>query len=172
MTNRVCGTCSACCRWPAVPEIDKPARTPCKFLEECGYGCTIYADRPSACTKYRCSWLRGIGAEEDQPDTCHILIDRRRTQWGLVLVAKSLEPGATSTKQGQDTISRAAQESNMLCLIVDHEDTDRVIGAAGPKLLVDEFRHECGEKPVSLGSAGEYIERLAQQIGEGRWPVI
>ena len=50
----------------------------------------------------------------------------------------------------------------MLCLIVDHEDTDKVIGAAGPKSLVDEFRHECGEKPVSLGGASEHIEHLAR----------
>ncbi len=60
----------------------------------------------------------------------------------------------------------------MLCLIVDHEDTDLVIGAAGPKLLVDEFRRECGERPVSLGGANEYIEHLARRIGAGQWPVI
>lgn len=169
---RTCGTCSACCRWPSVPEINKPARTPCPNLGEGGYKCTIYADRPETCVNYQCSWLRGMGAIEDQPDTCHVLIDRRNTRWGLVLVAKPLEPGAALKKQGQDAISRTAQESNMLCLIVDYEDTDRVIGAAGPKSLVDEFRRKCGEKPVPLGSAGEHIEHLARQIGEGRCLVL
>ena len=113
-----------------------------------------------------------MGADEDQPDTCHILIDRRVTQWGLVLVAKQLKPFAAMTKEGENAISRAAQDNNLLCLIVDYENTDRVIGAAGDKSAVEQFKKETDGKPFLLGGAGEYVKHLTKQISEGRWPVM
>ena len=136
---RQCGACSACCRWPSVKEIDKPAREPCRFLGRKGYRCIIYEDRPTACSKYRCSWLRGIGKKADQPDRCHILIDRRNNRFGYVLVAKPLRPGAATSRRGQAVISRAAVQDNMLCLIMDYHDSDRVVGVAGPKVVTAAF---------------------------------
>ncbi len=169
---RKCGTCSACCRWPAVPEIGKPPRVSCPQLEACGHGCTIYMGRPTACAEYQCSWLRGTGAEEDQPDTSGVLIDRRMTRWGLVLVAKPLTRWAPMLKPGENAISRAAQQSNCLCLIMDFEDAKKVIGAAGPKVFVEQFKKETKEKPVRLGGPREFVQYMTKQVGEGQWPVI
>lgn len=155
-----------------MPEINKPAKVPCKNLRKQGYGCTIYEDRPSACRKYKCSWLRGLGTVEDQPDTSHVLIDRRMTQWGVVLVAKQLRPFAAMTKKGKNAISHAAQDQNVLCLVVDFENTDKVIGAAGPKLIVERFKKDTGEQPVVIGGAEEYVSNLVQQIGRGQCPAM
>ena len=150
--TRQCGTCSACCRRPSIPEIQKPAYVPCRFLGKKGYRCTIYSDRPSACAKYRCSWLRGIGKKSDQPDKCHILIDRRNNRFGWVLVAKALRPGAAMTRRGQAVISRAAAQDNMLCLITDFDDSEKVIGVAGPKAVVAAFSQATGGGPVWLAT--------------------
>ncbi len=168
--GRRCGTCSACCRWPAVPEIDKPPRVACPHLEKQGFRCTIYEDRPKMCAEYRCSWLRGLGADKDRPDTCGMLIDRRMTKWGYVLVAKQLEPGSAATQRGKNAITRAAKDGGMLCLVVDFDDTDKVIGAGGDKPMVQQFEKETKGIPVRLGRVSEYVERLVEKATEGIWP--
>lgn len=124
------------------------------------------------CAKYRCSWLRGIGAEKDRPDTCDVMIDRRMTQWGYVLVAKQLNPSAAQSTKGSNALRRAGKDSGMLVLVVDFEDTDRVIGAAGPKHLVEQFQKETNGAPVSLGTVSQYAERLVEKAMEGMWPAM
>lgn len=64
-----CGVCTACCFTHAVEEIGKPMFTRCPHLgpvEALGgrEGCTIYDDRPQACRKFACSWLKGIFGRE------------------------------------------------------------------------------------------------------------
>lgn len=177
---RRCGTCSACCRWPSVAEIDKSARTPCQHLEKQGFRCTIYADRPQACAKCRCTWIRGLGATKDRPGTCGILMDRHVTAWGYVLVAKQLERGAAMKPAGSNALRRAGRDSGMLVLVVDFEDTDMVIGAAGPKHLVENFQKETKGIPVCLGRVSEYVDSLVERVmkglpaealaKEGTWP--
>ena len=134
---RECGTCSACCRWPSVPEIGKPARTPCQYLAKRGHGCVAYEHRPEACASYRCSWLRGTGAEEDQPVRCHVLIDRRLTQFGHVLVAKPLRPEAAMTEKGRAAIQRATRDGVIRVGKMETDHTvivDRILSQMG---LVD-----------------------------------
>ena len=63
---RRCGTCSACCRWPSVAEIDKPAREPCRFLAKQGFRCTIYADRPKACAEARLTAPKTVDVVRDK----------------------------------------------------------------------------------------------------------
>jgi len=167
--TRTCGTCSACCRWPSVPEINKPPKTSCKNLFKKGYGCKDYANRPKACAEYLCSWIKGLGVEKDQPDKCHIIIDRKFTQFGIVLVAKQLRPGAAFTGRGKGAISRAAKDAGMLCLITDYDHISKVIGVAGPKELTDRFREENGNKPTQLGGGTDFANNLIRQIGEGSW---
>ena len=138
---RQCGTCSACCRWPSIPELNKPAREPCKHL--CGgkYGCEIYDSRPPSCSDYECTWLKGFGAAEDQPVYSHVLIDMRNTkQWGKVLVAKPLRFGACRTAKGRIAIQRIAEARGVLCIILNDGDSQTVVGVAGPKKLCEAFR--------------------------------
>jgi hypothetical protein len=37
--------------------------------------CEIHDDRPRECRSFRCSWLRGYGAEQDRPDLSKVVID-------------------------------------------------------------------------------------------------
>ena len=167
---RKCGMCSACCRWPSVAEIDKPAREPCRFLHRRGFRCTIYSDRPKMCADYRCSWIRGIGAVKDRPDTSDILIDRRMTKWGYCLVAKQLKLGAAMTAKGGHTLKRAGRDSGMLVLVVDFDDSDLVIGAAGPSNLVEDFQKETCGLQVPVGTFSHYVDDIVEKAGEGIWP--
>lgn len=168
MSERKCGTCSACCRWPSVPDIGKPARTPCQYLAKQGYGCVAYEHRPEACASYRCSWLRGIGAKEDQPVRCHVLIDRRMTQFGHVLVAKPLRPGAAMSRKGKAAIQRATHAEGLPCLIVDYEDTEQVIGAAGPKDFIAEVESKEVNGEIRLGNTSGWIENIISAGLQGR----
>lgn len=74
---RQCGECSVCCVIGGVPEIEKPAHTPCPFIKTdvCG-SCSIFdkPELPLVCKTYRCSWLKGYGAEEDKPDKSGLLV--------------------------------------------------------------------------------------------------
>lgn len=106
----------------------------------------------------------------DRPDDCDVLIDRRMTQWGYVLVAKPLKPFARLTNKGQNAMIRAARDGKMLCLVVDYEDTDEVIGACGDKPAVELFEKETKGLPVKLGASSGYVERLVEKATEGIWP--
>ena len=161
---RKCGTCSACCRWPSVAEIDKPARVPCQYLHKQGFRCTIYADRPKACAKYRCTWLRGMGATKDRPGSSGVLIDRRSTQFGHVLVAKSLTPNAAMSPKGKRAIERTTRDEGLPCLVID--DDERVIGAAGP---ADFMKEVISKGPdIRLGGQKDWITNIVAAAQKGR----
>lgn len=138
---RECEECSACCRWPAVPEIEKPPLVPCPFLCSKGYGCKIYETRPKNCSDYECSWLLGWGEKEDQPDKCGILIDERRTEFGDVLIAKALFPGAEKTNVGQRAMHRIASHKRRVLLFTD-DNPQHASLVIGPEDLVLEFKRK------------------------------
>jgi len=88
-----------------------------------------------------------------------VLIDARITRFGAVLVAKPLKRGATMTAKGKRAISRTAEQANQLCLITDFDDSDEIVGAAGPKHLV------ARAGPGRVGGAREYAANLIRQYG-------
>ena len=135
---RDCGTCSACCRLPEVLEINKPANTPCQFLCSKGYGCQIYKNRPKPCADYKCCWLMGHGREKDQPNKSDVLIESRDTQFGNLMVAKSLKPNAINTTKGRKAIKSIAK--NSICLVTQDGDMNRVERIDGPDNLVKQFK--------------------------------
>ncbi len=157
LAPRNCGTCSACCRWPSVAEIDKPAREPCRFLEKQAHHCTRYDTRPEACSAYHCTWIRGHGSSinnRDRPDSCGVLIDRRSTQFGVVLVAKSLTPGAAMSPKGQKAIERTTRDEGLPCLVIN--DDEQIIAAAGPP----DFMQEVVRKGPELGGQREWLQNI------------
>lgn len=164
--SRHCGTCSACCRWPSVAEIDKPARVPCQFLAKQGFNrCAIYGKRPEACSAYHCTWIRGHGSSidnRDRPDTCGVLIDRRSTQFGVVLVAKSLTPGAAMSPKGQQAIERTTRDEGLPLLVIN--DDEQIIAAAGPK----DFMKEVIAKGPHLGGQRDWLTNIVAAAREGR----
>lgn len=134
---RSCGDCNACCVYPAVPEIGKPAGEACRFLGACGHGCTVYAQRPQNCRAYSCAWLEGHGAAGDRPGDVGVLVDRRDTQYGTVLVARALEPGGAETRAARKAIKRMSRDVGAVCLVVsdeieDNQRVQRILGAPGP----------------------------------------
>ena len=166
---RKCGTCSACCRWPSVKEIDKPAREPCRFLAKQGFRCTIYADRPKACAEYRCTWLRGKGSainNRDRPDTCGVLIDRRSTQFGIVLVAKSLTPNAAMSTKGKRAIERTTRDEGLYLVVID--DDEQIIAAAGPPDFVKEVEQKIKSGQGYLGGQKDWLTNIVAAAQEGR----
>jgi hypothetical protein len=53
--GRECGSCTLCCKWFAVPAIDKPRWQWCQHCAP-GKGCNIYRDRPVVCRDWNCGW--------------------------------------------------------------------------------------------------------------------
>lgn len=73
--NRVaenqCGGCTACCVVYCLPELNKPAHTPCKHL--CEARCSIYPQRPKVCADFLCGYMLYPWAPELRPDRCGII---------------------------------------------------------------------------------------------------
>lgn len=72
--ERVCGTCTACCKTHQVLSIRKISGVLCWHCE-IGAGCKIYNSRPSECRDFKCQWLMGYGLDEHRPDTTKVVID-------------------------------------------------------------------------------------------------
>lgn len=109
-----------------------------------------------------------MGDEQDQPDTCSVLIDRRMTQFGQVLVAKPLRPNSAMAPKGREAIQHATRDEGLPCLIVDFEDTERVIGAAGPKDFIAEVESKAVNGEIRLGNTSGWVENIISAALQGR----
>lgn len=77
MSERSCGTCTACCTALAIEELDKPGFTACPHVRTndangCA-GCGVYETRPGCCRDFQCLWLQGHLREEDRPDQLGVI---------------------------------------------------------------------------------------------------
>ena len=79
MTERICGTCSLCCKLPYVAELNKPIDTWCQHARPGNGGCSIYRDRPTSCRGFICGWLSGELKVGDEwfPARCKMIISPR-----------------------------------------------------------------------------------------------
>lgn len=73
-----CGSCTACCKVYAIPELNKPAGDWCAHCA-IGKGCTTYDDRPAMCVAFECVWLQSqrhikLGIEL-RPDKCKVVFN-------------------------------------------------------------------------------------------------
>jgi hypothetical protein len=75
IAGRTCAECSACCTALDIPQLDKPAGEPCRYLGPMG-GCSIYDERPKLCREYLCGWRIGIG--DLRPDQVGVVITPTR----------------------------------------------------------------------------------------------
>ncbi len=107
-----------------------------------------------------------MGDEPDQPDKCGILIDRRMTQFGNVLVAKQLRFNSAMTGKGREAVEHATRDEGLPCLIVDFEDTERVIGVAGPQDLREEV--ESKGPDIRLGGQRDWINNIVATAMQGK----
>lgn len=76
-----CGTCTACCKVYAIPELsNKPAGEWCQHCNV-GQGCGRYETRPATCVEFECMWLQSQAKEttrqplELRPDKCKVVFN-------------------------------------------------------------------------------------------------
>lgn len=71
-----CGECSACCNWPHIAELKKPAHQLCSH--HASGRCSIYGkpERPAICADFRCAWHLNDGwPAELRPDRCGVMFE-------------------------------------------------------------------------------------------------
>ena len=91
MTERICGTCSLCCKLPHIPELNKPIDSWCRHARPGVGGCSIYPERPASCRSFACGWLLGARELGDEwfPARCKMFVTPRSEQGRLVTVDPS-----------------------------------------------------------------------------------
>ena len=139
---RDCGDCIACCVYPRITSLDKPAFTHCSNLTlnhppvdgELQYSsgcnnCKIYEDRPSVCSGYKCLWLQGYGDEEDRPDRSLMLIDTTN-KIDNAIECKPLSEFAGSSGKGLKAVYTMAQQTQTVALVASFYEMriEKVIG--------------------------------------------
>src|SRR5215472_2087469 len=72
--DRVCGSCTLCCKVVSVYEINKPKGVWCRFSRS-HKGCDLYPNHPLSCEAWSCAWLASDLAENLRPDKCHVVVD-------------------------------------------------------------------------------------------------
>lgn len=162
---RKCGPCAVCCKVFHIEELNKPAGVPCFNLHKQGYRCTIYEDRPQACSEYFCAWARGAGAavnHKDRPDTCGVIVDRRSTQFGVILVARSVTPNAAMAPKGKKAIERITRDEGLPLVVIN--DDEFIIAAAGPP----DFMEVVARKGPRLGDKKDWITNIFAYAQEDR----
>jgi hypothetical protein len=88
MTNRACGTCTACCEgWLTSDELDMRPGRPCRHCT--GQGCAIYENRPEdPCIRFQCAWLQEGSPlpEAMRPDRSGVIVlsDRTWQDWKVI----------------------------------------------------------------------------------------
>jgi len=88
MTERTCGTCTACCEgWLSADELDMRPGRACRHCTQ--QGCAIYQNRPEdPCVRFQCGWLvEGSPLpDEMRPDRSGVivLLGRSWRDWKVI----------------------------------------------------------------------------------------
>lgn len=75
--GRECGSCYACCVHLGIDELKKWSGQTCKHLhggKDPTKRCTIYSNRPEACSRYECLWKSGGGPDDLRPNESGMII--------------------------------------------------------------------------------------------------
>lgn len=98
-SDNVCGECNACCQFCDIDELDKSSGTLCSHYDN---GCSIYEDRPLACSTYQCLWhyqdsLGNKLPEKYRPDHLGVIFDKpyKADFW----VAVEIKKGAIASQE-------------------------------------------------------------------------
>lgn len=75
-----CASCTLCCQLLEVPALKKPANASCANCEE-GVGCSIWAERPPICRRFRCLWYPNPQLPAGlRPDLCGAIFEPIRDE--------------------------------------------------------------------------------------------
>ena len=134
---RRCDACFACCDYPAIPELAKPAYQLCQHASTAG--CAIYAARPGPCHDYRCLWLDGEFEPGDRPDRIGLAFDQptliaeHPDYAGVqVICVRELWEGAPRGERAKDLLLRLSRA--MVVRLVSHGGRTQVMG---PRAMVE-----------------------------------
>lgn len=121
-----CGPCTLCCTVLDIPELAKPAGTPCVHLKR---GCGIYTNRPTPCRTFTCGWLaiEALG-EAWRPDVAGFLIRDERAEGFLCI---DVDPARPDAWRAEPYLSQIRAWSRMT-----HEATGCLLVHAGPETWV------------------------------------
>lgn len=96
---RQCGTCSVCCRAPAIEPIailprdnidPKPCGETCRHCIS-GGGCDRYDNRPNICRSYQCLWVLGVLPEKHMPEDVGVCWTFQANDGGLLLMGHAFD---------------------------------------------------------------------------------
>lgn len=140
-TFRLCGPCTACCRTFPVLALDKQENESCGNL--CPSGCSIYTEKPDACSEFECLWLNGLlnGDERRRPDNLGLIFFLTKTIMGLTIACWELRPNVLSdqSEPGYQALRSIIQDKLVLVFRYAPEGTPSMRSFVGPPVLVNEI---------------------------------
>lgn len=116
MSERSCGTCTACCNALAIEELAKPGFADCPNVQThdahgCA-GCAIYDDRPGSCRDFQCLWLQGHLREVDRPDRLGVIFTTTgHPDLGTIPLLIEVRQGAMQQPLIKDAVGRLLQQA-------------------------------------------------------------
>jgi hypothetical protein len=115
--ERSCGSCSMCCKFFIIPEVDKAKDEWCRHCRPGKGGCTIYEQRPQVCKDFICMWKYTTEmGDEWYPARCKmVLVDQ--LDKGRILV--KVDPTFPSAWRKEPYYSQFLEWSWEFCVVVN-----------------------------------------------------
>ena len=104
-----CESCTLCCKFMGVEELEKPRNTWCKHCN-IGVGCNIYETRPESCRIYECVWFKTQSLDKPispalRPDKSRVVIGTDNNGEDLILYVSREQPDAWKQKRFKQFIT-------------------------------------------------------------------
>jgi hypothetical protein len=107
---RECGDCSLCCKVMTIEALDKPQGKWCPQARPGKGGCAVYADRPTECQTFTCSWRSGKLPIEMKPNKIKAVIGSNLSGDAVVVHVDPSYPLATETGILADWIAAVVEQ--------------------------------------------------------------
>ena len=115
MSDRTCGSCTACCKTHPIAELNNPAGVWCQHCDV-GKGCRIYERRPQECIDFQCDWLLGDFAEDDRPDIVKVVVgDLTAPGFGPMPALYEVTQGALDGNFARKMTEQAIRKGLFIC---------------------------------------------------------
>ena len=154
MSNRTCGSCTACCEgWLHAEKLDMRPGRPCRHCTK--QGCAIYEDRPEdPCVRFRCGWLNHADRfpDEMRPDRAGVIVlhGRKSHGWDAIL---AIPAGNSVPADALEWLRLHAQEQGMPLVFYerrldDGEYTGVKVRALGPARFAEAIKYYVGPADI------------------------
>lgn len=156
MTGKSCGECGMCCKLLGIESIAKPPGQWCGHYKR-GAGCTVYADRPAACSRFICLWLSSEGLDDSwRPDRSKFVLFTEQDGRRLNVVVDQNDPMAWRREPYYSRIKKMSERAldgyELLVsvgwrriVIFPHEDVD--LGVIDPEhKIVSGYANQNGQR--------------------------